>query len=64
MNVEKSCLDCKFAKWRDDGLSSGYCWWEEKEPLPACLTRKAEMVISRTCLHVNCPAWEPESKEG
>jgi len=71
MEINKTCLDCKFAIWHKGEKDYGLCSWMFPFPLPKWLTggdilevhgynEKRKIYQERP--HVNCPAWQEKEK--
>ena len=71
MDINKTCLDCKFALWHGGDESYGMCSWMFPMPLPKWLAGvdilevhnyNVKRKIYKDRPHVNCPAWKEIEK--
>jgi len=67
MEINKTCLDCKFANWDEFGENLGLCEWKFPNILlPQCLSDIRENRIYQTIgnqrLYIDCSTWEKKEE--
>ena len=62
MEINKSCLDCKFSDWYAPDSQWGNCQWRISAPFAIWLDPQAQFfkthnTIKKISPYVDCPAW-------